>query len=175
MITTNQLKLLQIEKTKLFLKKNKCIFFLHWTPLATNEIKTFKQKFHFNKKNKNNETISILKIKNTLFANTKEFTNLNLPKIEGPNLFIGCNTTESLNKIYNVLQKTPNILIIGARIDNNNYNHLELKVYFDQIFNKNVHLNLVNNLYSATAIHTKLGLLQSFQLLKYTLDQIHNK
>lgn len=173
MITTNQLKQLQIEKTKHFLKNNKYIFFLHWTPLTTSEIKQFKQKFNFNKKEIN--TISILKVKNTIFSNTNEFSDLNLPKIEGPNLFLGCSSEQSLKQVYNLLKKTPNIIIIGAFIQNMNLNHLELEVYFNKIYNQNVHYNLTTTLNNLVSSNTNFGFLNSYQSLNYVLTNINSK
>lgn len=169
MITTNQLKSLQIEKTKLFLKNHNYIFFLHWTPSSTTDINEFKHKFE------KIEEVSLLKIKNTIFVNSNHFQNLNLPKIEGPNLFLGCQNVQSLNKIYNLLNKTSNIILIGARLDQIIYNHLELKIYFEQIFNKNVHLELLQSLYSSSAIHMKLGFFESLQLFQLTTQQISEK
>lgn len=173
MITTTQLKQLQIEKTKHFIQQNKYIFFLHWTPLTTSEIKQFKQKFNFNKKKVN--TISILKIKNTIFANTNEFSDLNLPKIEGPNLFLGCSSEQSLKQIYNLLKKTPNIIVIGAFIDNINLNHLDLEVYFNKIHNQNVYFNFNTTLNTLLSTNTNLGFLQSYQSLNYILTNINSK
>lgn len=173
MITTNQLKQLQIEKTKHFLKNNKYIFFLHWTPLTTSEIKQFKQKFNFNKKEVN--TISILKVKNTIFSNTNEFADLNLPKIEGPNLFLGCSSEQSLKQVYNLLKKIPNIIIIGAFIENMNLNHLELEVYFNKIHNQNVYYNFNATLTNLVSNNVNLGFLKTYQSLNYVLTNIHSK
>nr|YP_009705910.1 ribosomal protein L10 [Prototheca bovis]AVM80959.1 ribosomal protein L10 [Prototheca bovis] len=173
MITTNQLKQLQIEKTKHFLKNNKYIFFLHWTPLTTSEIKQFKQKFNFNKKEVN--TISILKVKNTIFSNTNEFADLNLPKIEGPNLFLGCSSEQSLKQVYNLLKKIPNIIIIGAFIENMNLNHLELEVYFNKIHNQNVSYNFNATLTNLVSNNVNLGFLKTYQSLNYVLTNIHSK
>lgn len=169
MLTTNQLKSLQIEKTKLFLKNHNYIFFVHWTPSSTTDIKNFKRQFE------QIEKVSLLKIKNTIFVNSDHFQNLNLPKIEGPNLFLGCKNSQALNKIYNLLNKTSNIILIGACIDQTTYNHLELKIYFEHIFNKNVHLGLLQSLYSSSAIHMKLGFLESLQLFQLTTQQISEK
>jgi ribosomal protein L10 len=171
MITTNQLKQLQIEKTKYFINNNKYIFFLHWTPLTTSEIKQFKQKFNFNKKDVN--TISILKIKNTIFSNTNEFENLNLPKIEGPNLFLGCSSEQTLKQVYNLLKKTSNIIVIGAYIDNINFNHLELEVYFNQIYNQNIFFNLNTTLNNLVSTNTNFNFLKSYQSLNYVLKNIN--
>lgn len=173
MITTNQLKQLQIEKTKNFIQKNKYIFCLHWTPLTTTEIKQFKQKFNFNKKEIN--TISILKIKNTIFSNTDNFSDLNLPKIEGPNLFLGCSSEQSLKQVYNLLKKTPNIIIIGAVIDNMNLNHLELEVYFEKIHNQNIFLNFNATLNHLVNTNTNFCFLNSYQSLNYVLTNINSK
>nr|YP_009476567.1 ribosomal protein L10 [Prototheca ciferrii]AVM80925.1 ribosomal protein L10 [Prototheca ciferrii] len=173
MITTNQLKQLQIEKTKHFIQNNKYIFFLHWTPLTTSEIKQFKQKFNFNKKEIN--TISVLKIKNTIFSNTNEFSDLNLPKIEGPNLFLGCSSEQSLKQVYNLLKKTPNIIVIGAFIDNMNLNHLELEVYFNKIHNQNVFLTCTTTLNSLLSTHTNFNFFNTYQSLNYVLKNIHSK
>lgn len=173
MITTNQLKQLQIEKTKHFIKNNKYIFFLHWTPLTTSEIKQFKQKFNLNKKELN--TVSVLKIKNTIFSNTNNFSDLNLPKIEGPNLFLGCSSEQSLKQVYNLLKKTPNIIIIGATINNMNLNHLELEVYFEKIFNQNLFFNFNTTLNHLTTINTNFSFLNSYQPLNYVLTNINLK
>ncbi|WP_233168325.1 hypothetical protein, partial [Paenibacillus roseus] len=115
------MSILQKEKTLDFLENYDYVFFIQWTPQDKEIWSSFKKKCYAV------DTISLLTTKNSVFLNMEIDS---LPQIEGPNIFLGCNDYTKLNLIFNIIKSTPNLILIGTRINSYLYNHLDLNTYF---------------------------------------------
>lgn len=159
MIPSNNIKSLQIEKTLSYVEGHSYLFFIQWSPSTSKKTSEFKKKLQ-----KIEDTFSFLQVKNSIVT---QINLKSLPLLEGPNLFLGGNDLSKAGKVYAFLKSTPHLIILGASIENEMYNHLELKTYFESIYNQNVYSKLLAGLHYNLSIHTQLGLLDTFRTFQY--------
>jgi ribosomal protein L10 len=121
---------LYLLKTNIFLKKYPIIVFLQHNNL---KVKNWSQ-LRVNLKTKNNSSIFLFKntimetaLCNTLLITTQLTTNSIQSLFQGPCFAFGCTNLDELKTLWNLINSTQNIIIIGGIYSNTILNHLDLE------------------------------------------------
>lgn len=117
-----------------------------------------------NQVNEKSSNVEILNIKNSLLKkilltshSTKIYNSCeeSLKSLcQGPNLIIGCRTTNQLNSIWNFINSNSKLIFISCLYKNQLLNHLDLKILLKT--NLSIYLNLFQNLDIKTDLYNTL-------------------